>query len=536
MRYLTSSFLIVFVVNISVAQTRFNNRVNFGFPAQYITSVVATDSCYYVTGTGVLSVSPYKEGIFFAIMDLFGEVNSIKTYDSFPGKSIEYANNKMFFSKGYFYCSAYFIYSDQIRKPALIKFNTNGDTVFIREYPSELGYETWHNALDGIRSQDGNFYLTCNIFNQTTQNYNADIIKIDSTGKQIWSRIPLPNVPDNLLHLASSLVELNDGSIILSTKLIQFAGVHSNFVRRNQIIKIDTGGNLLNYWTSPVGELWVGDHNDILQTQDGGIVFTMARATEEFDDSLASWHYLNRYGGICKLSNDLSEQWMVTYDDKNPYEMNHYLNRVIELDDGSLVAAGKHFESYQPDSVYLEDYELWDYWNYNGWLVKFSAEGDSIWSRQYHYVISPMDEHFITDIEETEDGGFIMCGQAGDMFHKPPPGQQGWLLKTDEYGCIVPGCQVSVEEREIEDNYLNIYPNPAKDYLNIFLQRKNNDPVKDAKGRLIDLNGNILIEFSMLQSDLTYILPVDIYPSGMYIFQYIHHNEIISSQKVLIVK
>jgi len=39
-------------------------------------------------------------------------------------------------------------------------------------------------------------------------------------------------------------------------------------------------------------------------------------------------------------------------------------------------------------------------------------------------------------------GGFVMVGQAVNYHENPEPyGQMGWLVKTNPYGCIVPGCQ-----------------------------------------------------------------------------------------------
>ena len=84
------------------SQTQFNNRIDFGFAAQYITSLVATDSCYYAIGNDVVTTSPWRQGIFFAKFNLKGEVTSIKTYDSFDGKGIGLSYNKLFYSGGFF--------------------------------------------------------------------------------------------------------------------------------------------------------------------------------------------------------------------------------------------------------------------------------------------------------------------------------------------------------------------------------------------------------------------------------------------------
>lgn len=536
MKNLLLTLIISFCFQLSFSQTRFNNRIDFGFAAQYITSLVATDSCYYAIGNDVVTTSPWRQGIFFAIFDLEGELISIKTYDSFQGKSIAIFHDKLFYDNGYLYCAAYFKYSSNKSKPALIKFDSMGDTVFIKEYPSSFEYDTRHLAYNGIIGLDNYFYLT-SVFEAKPQNrFNADIIKIDNSGNHIWSKLPLP-IPDNGLHrMANSLLMASDTTIILSTILKDF--YDRDFVRKNQIIRVDTSGTLLDTWTSPDDELRHGIHNDIVQTQDGGFAFTMSFGTEWTNDTLSPNALLLSDAGICKLNSNLEEEWSVSYitNQQLVTAHHHFLHRLIEDDEGNLLAVGQYFESFVPDSIWLEEYEMWDYWNFNGWIQKLSEDGDSIWSHQYNIVNSPSDEHFIWDIEETFDGGFIMCGQAGDMFHQPPPGQQGWLIKTDEYGCIVPGCITSIEEKDVEDNqdFLSIYPNPASDYLNILLQRHNTEKVSKAKGRLMDMRGNVLIEFAMWQPDITYILSVYNYPIGSYIFQYDNGRGLISRKKVII--
>ena len=206
MKNLLLTLIISFCFQLSFSQTMFNNRIDFGFAAQYITSLVATDSCYYAIGNDVVTTSPWRQGIFFAIFDLEGELISIKTYDSFNGKGIELSHNKLFYSDGFFYCSAYFLYSNNFIKPVLIKLDSLGDTIFIKEYNSNFEYDTWHQAREGILGLDDNFYLTSQIKVLPEYKHNSDIIKISKSGNRIWSKLPLP-LDDNGLHrMANSLV------------------------------------------------------------------------------------------------------------------------------------------------------------------------------------------------------------------------------------------------------------------------------------------------------------------------------------------
>ena len=96
-------------------------------------------------------------------------------------------------------------------------------------------------------------------------------------------------------------------------------------------------------------------------------------------------------------------------------------------------------------------------------LMKFSSEGDSLWSRGYSVTNG---QNYLYDVTPTSDGGFVCTGLAYRFAPLDPGFQQSqtiWVLKTDSVGCVVPGCHtVGVEEYALDLNeYLRITPNPV---------------------------------------------------------------------------
>jgi hypothetical protein len=96
-------------------------------------------------------------------------------------------------------------------------------------------------------------------------------------------------------------------------------------------------------------------------------------------------------------------------------------------------------------------------------LVKFSSDGDSLWTREYTLFSG---YHRFYDVQTTGDGGFICTGVASSY----PPLDTGiqtrqviWVVKTDSLGCVVPGCNtVGVEEYLMDLNeHLRVWPNPV---------------------------------------------------------------------------
>ncbi len=49
-------------------------------------------------------------------------------------------------------------------------------------------------------------------------------------------------------------------------------------------------------------------------------------------------------------------------------------------------------------------------------------------------------------------------------------GQDAWVVKVDSNGCEIANCNVSVEEFQISDFRLNVYPNPSSNEINILIE------------------------------------------------------------------
>ena len=126
-----------------------------------------------------------------------------------------------------------------------------------------------------------------------------------------------------------------------------------------------------------------------------------------------------------------------------------------------------------------------------------------------------------------------MCGQALD-FEQSPQGQQAWLLKVDEYGCLVPGCHLinSTEEKENEVSLL-LYPNPTSDYLNFYF-----DPstYKEVQFRIVDSAGRMIKTINSDRIATTYIVPVYDYAPGAYFLQVSSKNGILYSEPFIITR
>ncbi|MEM6964096.1 MAG: T9SS type A sorting domain-containing protein, partial [Bacteroidota bacterium] len=175
-------------------------------------------------------------------------------------------------------------------------------------------------------------------------------------------------------------------------------------------------------------------------------------------------------------------------------------------------------------------------WGIQPWLARVSIEGDSLWSRDFTFLgLTTHFIHRIHDVRCTPDGGYIMCGESDDFSPDGSgDGQKGWLIKLDEYGCLVPGCHLDTSTDNLNEAppfVIKTYPNPTSDYLNIFF--KNQEGRKDGIFRLVDMNGRVVLEFKADKMETTYMIDVERYMSGVYFLQYLQPNDRKGEKSVL---
>ena len=92
------------------------------------------------------------------------------------------------------------------------------------------------------------------------------------------------------------------------------------------------------------------------------------------------------------------------------------------------------------------------------WVIKVSEDGDSLWSRTYNLEDDSTALYEIRQAKEDNQGNLVMVGER--INYEPDLySQQGWMMKLDKYGCLVPGCNlVDTEDKEITKVTIKVYP------------------------------------------------------------------------------
>ena len=482
------------------AQNTFNLRYHFGYPASILTSIEDTDSCYYAMGVFADSIFPYRASNLFVKFGLDGTILSTKILTNTNKTYETWKNTFKPTLDGNFINAGYSV--DSTMKLILIKYNSEGDTLFTREYFNPFHPIESFTTFQGLEIDpiDSSYLIVSVIIDPFAQANYTYLFKTNANGDMIWDKIIYHS--SGLNNSPRTLKMLPDREFLIGAEIDNTNIVANNYIYRTYLVKTDSLGDILWQYLSPGNELQVAAY-DILPTTDGGFVLASGKAFEHVNgnSSVLLW---DQY--VYKIDSDHNLVWGLSLRDSIETASDN-LTKLIEASDGSgyIVVGSIHNVNYEENG-----------WDINGLVAKISPEGDSLWIRKYNYVESPADYHIFYDVEETADGGFIMVGQAQDYYLEgESPLQRAWLVKLDQYGCLVPGCHLidAVEEPSFTLK-LDIYPNPVSDYLNVFYY----DPNHRGKVNfsIVDIQGSILKQFNSTVNNITHILAVNDLPAGSY--------------------
>jgi hypothetical protein len=97
-------------------------------------------------------------------------------------------------------------------------------------------------------------------------------------------------------------------------------------------------------------------------------------------------------------------------------------------------------------------------------LLKFDSAGNMLWQRLFKQWYRDNRPYSLTPVYD----GFIICADGKDTTHTT--GQtDAWVIKTDNNGCVIPGCHLKDGLVQVlnPEAFLQVYPNPATDKVYI---------------------------------------------------------------------
>ncbi len=358
----------------------------------------------------------------------------------------------------------------------------------------------------------------------TNLNVKLYLFKMDPEGEIVWSN----TLDANSVFHGWDIEPTNDGGFIIGSVETNAYDQVINYRSKNLLIKVDSQGIEQNRTILPWQDSLLSGVNAIIQISEDNLIIGTSIGTEYplFDDlSRLKWDPL--IYNINTSANTID--WVVDFSQRRFFD-NQLYTMLACKDSSGYVACGQGF-----------DPRLGEIGSDNtGYIVKASINGDSLWRRDYTILDSPSNRHVFYDMQEIQDGSLVLCGQAIGTLSTDTvdmPIQQGWLVKVDRHGCLVPGCHMSTVDTYDAINpkpQLLLYPNPASDFLNIFIR----STPEQSRGtfHIYDLSGKELLQFQNNNLEITHMIPLDRFVSGSYVLVYEVDGEIIGEEMFVVMK
>ena len=519
------NLIIVFTCLCTIvhAQPTFNHQYNLNYNYKLLTSVLPTDSCYYVTGliTDTADQS-YRLGLLFLKLDLEGEIEIENKTVSDDVWFQPWRGDLLDNGDGSFYKIA--DKTDSVYSVSLLKINTIGDTLFTRTYLNPMFPEEDFIVIAAAKQKiDGEMYLLCGV-DSDPNGVDPDIflIKVTVDGQVIGSYKYGQSV---VREIPYSLLIDSDGGAIIGANKTNESSLGNNFYSRTYIFKVNKSGQVQWEYHTPNSDLF-DIAMDMIRTPDGGIVVATGKGIEHVINSQISELRWNSY--LLKLNANHQKEWGVELRGTR-HSAGTGFKKVVESVDGyGYVAMGNLGE----DVSIGEEV-------YGSWVAKVSPEGDSLWARYYSFFDSIKTEPRPYDLKTTPDGGYVIVGETRPDL---PTGfaQRAWIMKLDRHGCLIPDCHggdtvvVATKQPMGSPVKLAIYPNPTSDFLNF--QLRSAMPIHEARFRVVDINGRVVKELESRMPKETHIVPVQGWPAGVYFLQYVVDGLVRHSERFVVLK
>lgn len=384
--------------------------------------------------------------------------------------------------------------SDSLRAQ-ITRVDNEGQIIWRKDYFVPNHINNFYRAIPGI---DGGIVALGQSYNLDTEEEQVWLVKVDDEGELVWSK---EFGQDDKRDFCTQIEAFGDTYLI--------GGTHefTPGIQRAQMFEVDTLGEVVQHYTNFLIEGTYVYGTAPYPISENEFYVRLSKVLE-YDDLDLENHF-----GL--MNSDFDMVWTVNVD-LNPEDDLAIYNADVN-DDGDLIFSGRTQSSDFPANTEVV-------------VGKVSYEGELEWIRSYVY--SEYGIHILKGLDTYEN----RIALSGFMVHLPPDNfevgdQDMWVLKLDEYGCLIENCHTGIEEVENAD--FRVFPNPASDYLYADLS----NPTLgrgEAKFVLHDSFGKELQRVLIVNPESTYVFPLHNLADGMYFLSLFSETEKLSTQRIVV--
>ncbi|MDQ3142450.1 MAG: T9SS type A sorting domain-containing protein [Bacteroidota bacterium] len=493
----------------------------------WLTAVFPTDSGFYAFGYS--ADTTYKEiyGAAFYNFDLRGNlldyyhIKDNDQYNYFYPEGIHTWDGITFYTG----------FNHNNRQESILKFN--------RITREQITFEIKNTLYPGGVIIENNFsadpkgYLITASKVETgiqKQWRKVQVTKVDTSGKIKWQKIIGKEPITTFNNIPYSTYVDRLGNIYVGVGYTNDFNTGWPAEYQSLLYKLDPDGNLVKIYNSKPSQGFCLIY-DIAQDEKGWLYLS---SNYNYSDP-PHFPTANRgYGIIQVLDTALTYKFNINLDLDSLYKGisdNVSFKKIIRTNekDGFIVGGTLPFRDTLlvfNDSLQINDTIYWYHRLLN--LVRINEEKQVIWKKMYR-IRKGKDSGFIYDIKSCPQGGYIIAASSfsDDAFEKyKEPYWMPWLLRVDNDGCLIPGCNlVKNKDLDLQNYNITLYPIPAQNY--IVLMHTSDQKINYS---IINSDGIILDEFSSNLFGEQIIIPINHFKSGSYFLRAALQNGHIASK------
>lgn len=358
------------------------------------------------------------------------------------------------------------------------------------QWQKTYGGNDWDFAYDVIQTFDSGYVFCGETYNNTAGFSDVYVVKTNSFGDTLWTK----TVGGSLADRGNALIQTSDSNIVV-------AGIRNTLTDSTQVyvLKFDKDGILL--WDSVFGGVKYENANGIIESQDGAYVFV--GTTNSFGTTNKDYYIVK----VATTGSLIWENYLASPIDDEAQD-------IYQLANTDFMVVG-HTSSFGGGK---NDAHLFTLTSSGFWAAKASTFGGLEDEMANGLAIDLNGNMYLSGYTDTYGEGLndVMVIRVDTLVKQ----QQFTVTNNND---VAP---ISVQEYIKDKLEVTIYPNPAKEYIEINIQEF---PIQV---QLMDVFGKVILD-EILQKSTNQLKLTNI-TNGFYTLVFIDNGVVMNVEKLII--